>query len=319
MISTPVLLIIFNRPDTTQQVFNAIRAAAPAQLFIAADGPRSNRPGEKEKCELARSIAQQVDWECEVKTRFLDENVGCNMGVTGAISWFFEHVEAGIVLEDDCVPHPDFWQFMGELLHRYQHDNRIKIVGGNNFHPGKVYGDGSYYFTSITYIWGWATWRRTWNEYDFNVAQNLPVSQANQLITERFSDKSAIQFWKKLFRYIREGRPVTWDYRLTFSTWSANGVSIAPNVNLVTNIGFNAEATTGKDADSSFAKRSVEGILPLRHPSHTERNEEADTYFFQHFLKGTLDVKGLKNKLEELLPWKLRKKITGTLKSLFKK
>ena len=156
-----VLFIIFNRPETTQRVFDAIRLAKPTRLYIAADGPRENKTGEKELCEQARKIAQNVDWDCEVKTLFQKENLGCGKAVSHAISWFFENEDMGIILEDDCLPHQSFFKYCEELLEKYKNNDRIGIISGNNFQKKRKIGSFSYYFSDIVNIWGWATWARS--------------------------------------------------------------------------------------------------------------------------------------------------------------
>ena len=168
LFETPVLFLIFNREDTTQKVFNVLRRQKPKYLYVAADGPRKNKEGEAEKCRRTRDIINQVDWDCELKTLFREENRGCKMAVSSAISWFFEQVEQGIILEDDCLPHPSFFPFCEELLIRYKDDDRIGHIGGNCFLPGLIEDGLSYDFCSISHIWGWASWRRVWKNYDVN-------------------------------------------------------------------------------------------------------------------------------------------------------
>lgn len=168
-LNVPVLLLIFNRPDTTQRVFHEIRGASPLQLFISADGPRENKPGEFEKCQITRDIVRQVDWDCEVYTNFRDKNLGCKIAVSSAIDWFFENVEEGIILEDDCLPSFSFFRFCEELLEKYRDDERIMQIGGTNLLSEWQRSDDSYYFSKYGAIWGWATWRRAWQYYDVNM------------------------------------------------------------------------------------------------------------------------------------------------------
>ena len=165
MKTAPVLLIIFNRPDTTARVFEAIRAARPTELYIAADAPRENRSEDKRLCEEAKKITEKIDWPCEVHRLYQEKNLGCKRGPIASITWFFENVEAGIILEDDCVPHPSFFAFCSELLEKYADDKRIMHVSGNNFQFGKMRGDASYFFSEYTLSWGWATWRRAWQRF----------------------------------------------------------------------------------------------------------------------------------------------------------
>ena len=137
-LKSPVLFLVFNRPDTTRRVLEAIRQAQPSQLFIAADGPREGKSGEAEKCaDVRRIVNEGIDWDCEVKTLFRDKNLGCKVAVSRAIDWFFEHVEEGIILEDDCLPHPTFFRFCEELLNKYRDDERIGQISGDNFQFGK--------------------------------------------------------------------------------------------------------------------------------------------------------------------------------------
>ena len=162
----PILFLIFNRPQLTARVFAAIREAQPSQLYVAADGPRSNRPGEADLCEQARRVINGVDWPCEVKTLYRQENLGCRQAVSSAITWFFDNVEAGVVLEDDCLPIESFFRFCSELLIRYRDDTRIGMISGNN-HGFRIYDDSlSYSFSKHGAIWGWASWRRAWRLYD---------------------------------------------------------------------------------------------------------------------------------------------------------
>ena len=159
-LKTPVAFIIFNRPSLTQIVFNTIRQAKPKQLFVIADGARF--PEEKEKCQQARDIIRQVDWDCEVLANYSDVNLGCGKRISSGISWVFEHVEAAIILEDDCLPHLSFFRYCENLLDYYRDDERVMAIGGDNFQDGNKKTPYSYYFSKYPHVWGWATWRRAW-------------------------------------------------------------------------------------------------------------------------------------------------------------
>lgn len=171
-----VLLLIFNRPETTRRVFDQIRAQQPPRLYIAADGARPNRPEEAARCAETRAISTQVDWDCELHLLYRDQNLGCRRAVSEAITWFFEHEEAGIILEDDCLPADSFFYFCDALLEKYRHDERIHAITGTNLQMGKQWGEASYYFSRYTNIWGWASWRRVWKEYDSELSRyQLPT------------------------------------------------------------------------------------------------------------------------------------------------
>jgi hypothetical protein len=233
----PVLLVLFNKPDTTRQVFEAIRKQRPAELFLAADGPRPERASEREACAEARALTNSVDWPCEVHRRFLDENVGCARGPSEAISWFLEHVENGIILEDDCVPHPSFFRFAGELLDHYKTEPRVMHIAGANFLQGKRRGEGSYYFSKWTFNWGWATWRRAWRHFDIT------------LLPEPY-------------------RSHVWDAQWRLSVKRQGGVAIVPNANLVSNVGCgHSSATHTSQRNAAYADLATEEMsFPLRHP-----------------------------------------------------
>src|SRR5688500_1827095 len=170
-LNVTVLLVIFNRPDTTRLVFEAIRNARPRRLYVAADGPRPGVAADNANCQEARKIIDSVDWQCEVKTLFREKNLNCGVAPSSAFTWFFQHEEEGIILEDDCLPSQSFFWFCQELLERYRNDTRVMHIGGNNFLNGwQKDKDYSYYFSRSGHIWGWATWRRAWKHFDFDIS-----------------------------------------------------------------------------------------------------------------------------------------------------
>ncbi len=277
ILETPVLFLIFNRPDTTRQVFEAIAKAKPRRLYVAADGPRINKNGEVEMCQETRDIINQVDWECDIKTLFREQNLGCKMAVQSAISWFFEHEEAGIILEDDCLPSRSFFSFCSEMLKRYAEDERIMMVSGCNFQNGVHRGDGSYYFSRTFHIWGWATWRRAWSLYDPEISLISDFREKN-LLNDIFTDQNIALSWMHSFALARNKHVDSWDYPWAYSCFVQNGVSIAPNRNLVTNIGFGVGATHTTDASAEVASQPRCELDDLIHPQSVYCNEQADLY-----------------------------------------
>lgn len=280
-LKTPVLFLIFNRPDTTRQVWEVIKEVQPAELFIAADGPRKDKEGEVEKCQKVRQIVNQIDWDCNVKTLFREENLGCRIAVSSAIDWFFENVDEGIILEDDCLPHPSFFQFCHELLGRYRYDERIMVISGNNFQFGQKLAPYSYYFSRYNHNWGWATWRRAWKFFDAQMSL-WPEIHAGKWLSSMFK-RQGVQYWTRIFDDVYQGNiGITdiWDYRWTFACWVQNGLSILPNVNLVTNIGFGDDAThtKGKRKRKYLLIPAEEMIFPLLHPPFIIRNSMADDF-----------------------------------------
>lgn len=282
---TAVLMVIFNRPETTRQVFDAIREARPERLYIAADGPRKNKPGERERCEECKSIVSDVDWACEVKTLFRAENLNCGRGPSSAFSWFFENEEEGIILEDDCLPSQSFFWFCQELLERYRHDNRIMHIGGNNFLNGwKKDDDYSYYFSQSGHIWGWATWRRAWQKFDYDITLYQKLKKKNYFSNFFLNQLEKIYRLRKFDKTVSGGHVDWWDYQWDFARYVHSGLAIVPEDNLVKNIGFGEQAT--HTTDSKNAKMNVIDIeFPLHHPPFMIRDFTSDKKYFRSFIK----------------------------------
>jgi hypothetical protein len=285
--NTPVLLITWRRPHTLRQVIDAIRPVAPTCLFVACDGPNPDRPGEAEKVAASRHvIEQEIDWPCHIERLYSDENQGCRLGVSRAITWFFEQVEEGIILEDDCVPHPDFFPYCATLLERYRHDERLWCISGNNFQNGQWRGDGSYYLSRYNHCWGWASWRRCWQHYDAELSQ-WPALRDSGLLFTIFEDPVERKYWTRIWqRLVDEGKPDSWAYRWTFTCLVNSGLTALPNRNLVSNVGFGEDGThtLGKPINTAVA----DGLDPSHHPAFLLRDQKADCYTFDHVFGGKM-------------------------------
>lgn len=277
--STPILFLIFNRPDTTEKVFEAIRKAKPKHLFIAADGPRENKPGEKEKCEETRRITEKVDWPCEVERLYRKENLGCKLGVSSAITWFFDNVEEGIILEDDCLPDQSFFNFCSEMLKKYRYDTRVMHISGDNYQPEIRKEDDSYYFSNYPNIWGWATWKRCWTKYSVDIrGWNKSKKILNKFnIIER-------AYWANNFDLVAYNKLDTWDYQWIFNIFKNNGLAVISGVNLVNNIGFRNDAThTKSNPRLNFATESIK--LPLKMKNIIAVDKVRDAYTSKNIFK----------------------------------
>lgn len=275
--TTPVVLLIFNRPETTAQVFAAIRAVRPATLLVVADGPRPDRAGEAERCAVARAIVEQVDWPCEVLRNYADINLGCRRRVSSGLDWVFAQVPEAIILEDDCVPHPTFFRFCTELLDLYREDERIMHISGDNFQEGVNTGRESYYFSRYAHVWGWATWRRAWRHYDVDMRQWADF-RARRLLANVLEDTAEVRYWDVKLESVARGQLDTWDVQWMFACWAHGGLSVLPHQNLVTNIGFGHGATHTR-FKSRLAARPLRAMeFPLRHPNFVVRNRQADAY-----------------------------------------
>lgn len=298
---TPLLFLVFNRPDTTQKVFDKIREAQPPRLYVAADGPRQNRTGEAEKCEEVRNIATNVDWDCEVKTLFQEQNIGCGPGPAAGISWFFENEKHGIILEDDCVPSKSFFPFCEVLLQKYANDNRIMHINGNNFGASDgnfLPSDFTYHFGRFPQVWGWATWRRAWAKYNFKIPNLARVSITNEYWNEIFINNryknEQMRRWKNVFGI----KGNTWDFQWQFSLISNHGLTIVPKKNLISNIGFGDDATHTKWKNNSKANlENFQIKFPLKHPEYIIPDQSIDYWYQKNMLGKNLILKGIKRKI----------------------
>jgi hypothetical protein len=298
-LSTPVAFLIFNRPGTTARVFDAIRQASPPKLLIVADGPRQDRQEDVEQCAAARSIVEQVDWPCEVLRNYSDVNLGCRRRVSSGLDWVFTMVPEAIVLEDDCLPEPSFFRFCEELLDRYRNDERVMMISGDNFQFGRRRTSHSYYFTRYTHIWGWATWRRAWQHYDVSMRQWQEIRDGGWL-GDILDDAASVRHWKGIFDRVARGEINTWDYQWAFACWLQSGLAVMPNVNLVSNIGFNAGAThTGENSPFS-AMPTAPVPFPLSHPGFVVRDKTADAYTQNTHVTTSIQTR-IRRKLKNLL------------------
>ncbi len=264
--STPVAFVIFNRPDTTRRVFASIREQRPSRLLVIADGPRPGRAGEDALCREARSIVDQgVDWPCTVERCFSDTNLGCRRRLSSGFDWLFKQVEAAIVLEDDCLPHPTFFAYCTDLLDRWRDDERVMSVCGTNLGL-PVRSDGaSYGFTRTPHCWGWASWRRAWAHYDVAMRAWPGFRDAGRL-EDVLRDGGLRRRYRKVFDRLHAGALDTWDWQWTFACWMNHGLCAVPRENLVSNIGFGASAshTTGASRLAALPTRALPS--PIIHP-----------------------------------------------------
>ena len=278
MMNTPILFLIFNRPNETATVFNALKIMKPNFLYVACDGPRGNVSSDRENVAKTREILDQIDWDCELKTLYRDVNLGCKIAVSEAINWFFQNVEEGIILEDDCVPDSSFFDYCSELLDLYRDDRRVMHISGLNFLSGAEDASGSaesYHFSKYAAVWGWATWRRAWRLYDADIL-NWPKAKERGLHYNFCFNKSEQRVWEDKFDHVHKHQIDTWDFQWSYCIIFNNGLCVTPNTNLISNIGFddNATHTFVSDMRSNLATRSV--TFPLTHPLHVVPDYNSD-------------------------------------------
>lgn len=260
MFNTPILFIIFNRPETTLRVFEKIKQLEPRQLFIAADGARSDHPGETKICAEVRKIALKIDWQCNVKTLFREENLGCGKAVSSAISWFFENIDEGIILEDDCLPDISFFQFCTDMLNHYRENKNVYQINGTCWHRSIF---KNYSFTNYPLIWGWATWRDRWQKYDYEMTKLDDYIKSGRIA--KVSAKSSVQkHFIKIFLDCKSGIIDTWDCQWALTVFNYNGICISPDCNLISNIGCGANATHTHDPLTKSAFRTLETNVTIK-------------------------------------------------------
>lgn len=298
----PVAFIIFNRPDTTQRVFDAIREAKPKKLFVIADGPRLNVPSDKDKCIKTRNIINQVDWDCEVIKRYSDTNLGCGLSPSSGISWVFDQVDKTIILEDDCLPDPSFFQFCDELLDKYENDERIMMISGTNILGEWKSQSQSYHFAYYSYIWGWASWKRAWNFYDFNLSK-WSDPETKSFIKNLIDDEEQFLRLEKTFDSVaNEGsKKSVWGYQWAFTRLMQGGLSVTPSKNLISNIGFSEDATHTKSLVAGVSNLEARTMqFPLVEPPDVIVDRAFD-YRHNQMLRKKPFWKRLVNKIRILL------------------
>lgn len=255
-LETAVLFLVFNRLDVTKQVFEAIKTAKPPRLYVAADGPRENKPNEAEKVKAVRDyVLSNVDWQCEVKTLFREKNLGCKYAVSGAITWFFENEKQGIILEDDCLPSQSFFWFCEELLERYKSDTRIFIISGFNKQQSWREDSSDYFYSKFGGIWGWASWRRAWEKCDIEMNHLSNFIEENGFVNvlgEKLANVRMNQMLKT-----KNDKIDTWDYPWGFSRHMQSGLACVPSRSLTENIGFGENATHTKTGESPIKRKEI--------------------------------------------------------------
>ena len=291
-----VLIVAFNRPETTRRVFDAVRAARPAKLFFACDAPRPNRPGESERVAEVREILRGVDWPCEVSTRFPESNLGCGPGVSSAITWFLGEAGEGIILEDDCLPTPAFFRFCATMLERYRHDERIALVAGSNMAP-LVHLPASYGVSRVTSCWGWATWKRTWNRFSF-----IPEPIRGDEPWVRTLHSNAVDFLRRKFDAIASGKVRTvWDYQFMVQALRSGQLTVVPGRNLILNIGFDGTGTHFGKGGRPWAAPAF-AYDPASDWVDTPP-VEADKVYDRHYL--TSGHRGSSKLMRQVLKWRI--------------
>ncbi len=276
---TPILFLTFNRFDTTCHVFREIKKLKPTKLYLASDGPRSGNLEDIDKIEKIRNyLVTNIDWKCDVNFLFRDVNLGCKIAVSSAISWFFQHEEEGIILEDDCLPDISFFKYCSVLLDKYRYNNMIAIISGDGRATLNLNLIDDYTFCKYPLIWGWATWKRVWDQYDVNIAKWPELK--GKILNRISHNADTRRFWRKNFNLVYDNKIDTWDYQLVFLLILNNSYCITPKYNLIKNIGFGDDATHTKVLDSFSSNIDLASISNnLIHPPRIVLDSFVCDYF----------------------------------------
>ena len=285
MIQTPVLLITFNRPEHTRRVLEAVLRAQPKDLYVFQDGPRNSDGNDTNKWIKVREVIKEMTAGSQVCLHiyYSDKNLGCGPGPAAALDWFFEQNEMGIVLEDDAVPHPDFFTYCEELLWRYKDDASVRAIGSMKIAQEKKYGDGSYYFSMMNRnLCAWATWKRAWQGFDIGL-RHVSRRDLNRALKKYGCGVLERNYWCDRLEEVHENLcgGKSWDMQFFMSIWLNHGKGIIPNVNLSSNIGTVREATHVMGKGNIIDNLPTAPILPLVHPTLFEIMHDADAQF--HF------------------------------------
>lgn len=282
----PLLLIAFNRPDRFEQLIERLRRTKPSRIFVAIDGPRPDHPTDAERVARTRALVQSIDWPADVQTLFQESNLGCGLGVTTAITWFFSQVERGIILEDDILPRDSFFGFCSELLDRHAADKQVFAISGCNFVPASVIVDpGPYRFSRIPHIWGWASWADRWTDYRLDISEwqkDLPLHRLWQMNGRSIG---GTVLWRSIFDLMARGQIDTWDMQVVYMCMARDLLTATSNVNLVDNVGWGDEATHTFDRPA-HVRPSEDIPLPTR-PMPVVLDARADAWSREHVFGAT--------------------------------
>ncbi len=278
MLKTPVVLMIFNRPDLTARVLERVRQVRPRELLVIADGPRF--PEEQEKCQAARAVIDTIDWECELLKNYSDTNLTSPIRCSTGLNWVFSQVQEAIILEDDCIPSQFFFYFCQDLLEKYRNDERVMHIGGSNFSHDPLKIDASYCFSKYGPAWGWATWKRAWKYFDFEMKDWLSLRQG-KWIESLHHTKSEQEYWFRILDSCTLGNDPHWDYAWMFACWQKNGLSIIPKYNLVSNFGCRADGSRHTSPNDALARISNYEPSSLNYPDDVEQNAEMDQFLYK--------------------------------------
>ena len=299
----PILILAWKRPNHVKKVISSLRKIKPINIYVSCDGSDGINKLESSLVEETREVIQkEIDWECKINFNFSKKKLGCRFGVSNGINWFFQNVNEGIIIEDDCIIHPHFFHFAEVLLEKYKYDSRIGSISASNLQNGIKRGSSSYYFSKYHHCWGWATWKDRWKNYDQEL-ESWKFIKTNKLERQIFGTNSEIKYWNRIFQKLYHfNKPDSWAYRWFISCQANRLISIIPNINLAQNIGFGKDGTNTIKGESPL-KIDIEEIskfsmLPIKHPEFIITSSLADEYTFKNHYNPSLKTR-IMNRINE--------------------
>jgi len=291
----PVVMLMFNRPHNARQVLAAIRGITPTQLHLVCDGPREHAAGDIDLVTECRSLVDEIDWDCELTVDFSDSNLGCGRRVSSGLDGAFERFDRAVILEDDCVPHPDFFVYCQSMLDRFDGDDRVCMIAGTRF-TGRSARRRRALYSAHHSVWGWATWRSSWASYDYRMSDWDPAID----LSSHYRSRSISRYMKKQFAATARGEIDTWDYRWAYANAKRNRLSLVPPVNLISNIG----ATGTHDMHPEMLEMAVECLPDETDPPDVITPDRIyDTESFRRYMQAHIAVRAWR---------KLKRVVSGT-------
>ena len=296
MFNVPIVVVIFNRPQCAKQLMDALNSLQPTNIYVVSDAPRDDVAGEKAKVLASRSFFENIPWPCQVQYDYASRNMGTMDRISSGLDWVFSNVRQAIILEDDCIPNLEFFQFCEVLLERYAEDERVLSISGTRLAPEQS-SPIDYQFSRYAFCWGWATWARAWSKFDCDMLSYAKTRKTKFLRSHFGGFRQAI-YWRWLLDRVVDGRIGSWAYKWTFAHWFNNGLAIVPRVNLVSNEGFGEDATNTK-TKSRWLSMDVKMLsFPLREPLKVVPDSEADQWIEDHVFS-----KSVRSRISWAITW----------------
>ena len=301
-LNTPLLIIVFNRPDKTKDLIKTLEKIKPKKLYVSADGPRIDSTKDKKLCNEVRELFKNINWDCDLKLKFSEKNLSCKKNVIDSINWLFSCEDEGIILEDDCVPSISFFGFCETLLEKYRNNNKVMQINGTNLDADyESLTKNSYFFSKFNHVWGWATWKRAWKLFD-NKFENYEENKLNKKILNYFEDKNISDWMTRYFDAAFMGKDNIWSSHWAYTILNYNGLCATPSKNLVKNVGFDGSGTSGKSKlFNEYSNTRLEEIENIIHPDQIVYNFDFDKLVYYEKIN-KIDPRASKlNKIKSIL------------------